>query len=97
MASGAYPVLKPIDPPTFLRALSTGEIAVGLALLTPFAPTRLAGVALTGFSGSLVGMYLRMPTLRNPGSIWPSQQGIVVSKDVWMLGIGLSLLMDNGG
>lgn len=30
--------------------------------------------------------------LRKPGSIWPSQAGTGVSKDVWMLGIGLGLL-----
>lgn len=29
-----------------------------------------------------------------PGSIWPSQAGIGVSKDVWMLGIGLGLVLD---
>ena len=37
-------------------------------------------------------LHLRTPSLRKPGSIWPSQQGIGVSKDVWMLGIGLDLL-----
>jgi hypothetical protein len=26
-----------------------------------------------------------------PGSIWPSQAGTGISKDVWMLGIGLGL------
>jgi hypothetical protein len=32
--------------------------------------------------------------LRKPGSIWPSQQGMAISKDSWMLGIGLGLLAD---
>jgi hypothetical protein len=32
--------------------------------------------------------------MRQPGSIWPTQQGIAVSKDIWMLGIGLGLLAD---
>ena len=50
--------------------------------------------ALTGFSGALIAMYLRTPALHKPGSIWPSPQGIGVSKDVWMLGIGLGLLTD---
>jgi hypothetical protein len=52
---------------------------------------------LTGFSGSLVAMYLRTPSLRKPASIWPSPQGIAVSKDIWMLGIGLGLLIDGAG
>jgi hypothetical protein len=37
-------------------------------------------------------MYLRTDSLHKPGSIWPTQQGTGVSKDVWMLGIGLGLL-----
>jgi hypothetical protein len=41
-----------------------------------------------------MAMYARTPALREPGSIWPSQQGIGVAKDVWMLGIGLGLLLD---
>jgi hypothetical protein len=31
---------------------------------------------------------------RKPGSIWPTQAGTGVSKDAWMLGIGLSLMAD---
>jgi hypothetical protein len=32
--------------------------------------------------------------MHQPGSIWPTQQGTAVSKDVWMLGIGLGLLIE---
>jgi hypothetical protein len=39
-------------------------------------------------------MYARTPALRNPGSIWPSHAGIGISKDVWMLGIGIGLVVD---
>jgi uncharacterized membrane protein YphA (DoxX/SURF4 family) len=94
MASGSFPVFKSMEPPTFLRALSVGEMATGAALLAPFVPTVVAGAALTGFSGALVTMYLRTPALHKTGSVWPTQQGIGVSKDVWMLGIGLGLLLD---
>jgi uncharacterized membrane protein YphA (DoxX/SURF4 family) len=94
MAAGAFPVLKHLPPPRFLRLLAAGEIAVGTALLTPFVPSALAGAALTAFSGSLLAMYARTPALHKPGSIWPSPAGIGVSKDVWMLGIGLGLVVD---
>jgi hypothetical protein len=94
MASDAFPALKSIDAPKFLRALSGVEIATGLVLLAPFVPAGLAGAALTGFSGGLLAMYRRTPSLRKPGSIWPSAQGTAISKDVWMLGIGLGLLID---
>lgn len=94
MASGAYPVFKDMTPTDFLRMLSVGEIAVGAGLLAPFVPTAIAGALLTGFSGGLVGLYLRTPALHKPGSVWPTPDGIGVSKDVWMLGIGLALLAD---
>ena len=58
-------------------------------------PDRVAGAALTGFSGALVGMYLRTPELHKPGSVWPTRGGIGVSKDVWMLGIGTGLVMES--
>lgn len=91
MAANAFPILKDIPATQFLRMLSAGEIAIGSLLLAPVVPDVLAGLALTGFSGALLTMYARTPALRKPGSIWPSQAGTGVSKDVWMLGIGLDL------
>ncbi|SCX59609.1 hypothetical protein SAMN03159343_3969 [Klenkia marina] len=92
-AAGAYPFLSKVSPRTFAKALSTGEIAIGAALLTPFVPTAVAGAALTAFSGGLLGLYLRTPGMTKPGkSVAPTQDGLPVSKDVWMLGIGLGLL-----
>lgn len=95
MAAGAYPFLAKVPPPTFLKALSVAEIGAGAALLLPVVPNKVAGAALTAFAGSLLGMYLRTPALRRPGSVWPSQSGIAISKDVWMLGIGLGLMVDD--
>ena len=92
MAAGAFPPLGAISPTTFLRLLAAGEIATGAALLNPILPDTLAGVVLTGFSGALLAMYWRTPTMRKPGSIWPTQAGTAVSKDVWMLGIGVGML-----
>jgi uncharacterized membrane protein YphA (DoxX/SURF4 family) len=94
MAAGAFPFLKSIPPERFLKLLAAGEVVTGALLLAPFVPNAVAGTALTGFSGSLLAMYARTPVLRKPGSIWPSPGGIPVSKDVWMLGIGLGLLAD---
>jgi uncharacterized membrane protein YphA (DoxX/SURF4 family) len=92
--AAAFPMLADIEPTRFLRKLATAEIALGAALLIPFFPRRLAGLALTGFAGSLLTMYLRTPAMHKPGSVWPAPAGIAVSKDVWMLGIGLSLLTE---
>ena len=93
MAVGAIPALQRIPPQRFARILSTGEIALGAALLTPFVPSALVGAALVGFSGGLVQLYLKTPGMRQPGSVRPTQDGIGLAKDVWLLGAGLTLLL----
>jgi uncharacterized membrane protein YphA (DoxX/SURF4 family) len=94
-ATGTYPFLKKIDPPTFLRLLAAGEIAVGSALLLPVVPAAVAGAALVGFSAGLLGLYVRTPGMRR-GRFDPrsTPEGLPISKDVWMLGAGLALLVD---
>jgi hypothetical protein len=94
MASGAFPFLADMPPEKFIKALAAVEVGVGTALLVPVVGNKLAGAALTAFAGGLLAMYLRTPALHKPGSVWPTQAGMAVSKDVWMLGIGLGLLAD---
>lgn len=94
VACGAYPFLRKVPPTAFLKALAAAEIGTGAALLAPFVPNKVAGTALTAFAGSLVALYLRTPAMHKPGSVWPTQAGTGVSKDIWMLGIGLGLLAD---
>jgi uncharacterized membrane protein YkgB len=94
LAAGAFPVLGKLAPATFLRLLAAAEITTGAALLTPVVPNAVAGAPLTAFSAALTAMYLRTPSLHKPNSVWPTPAGIGISKDVWMLGIGLSLLAD---
>ena len=93
MGSGAYPVLKKVEPKVFLKVLSVGEIAVGAALLLPIVPAGLAGMALIGFSGALLGMYVRTPGLHDK-YLRPTHNGVPIAKDVFMLGSGLSLVID---
>jgi hypothetical protein len=89
----AYPVLKKLDPKLFAKILAAGEISVGTALLLPIVPAGLAGLALIGFSGALVGMYVRTPAMHDR-YLRPSQQGTALAKDIWMLGSGISLVVD---
>ena len=91
-AAGTYPFLNKVPPQQFAKALSTAEIGIGAALLTPFVPTAVAGAALAAFSGGLLGLYLRTPGMRQPGSLKPTEQGQALAKDVWLLGIGIGLL-----
>ncbi len=94
MASGAYPIVHKVPPKPFLKALAVGETTLGAALLLPIVPAGLAGLALAGFSGSLLGVWWRTPGMHEEGSPRPTQQGITIAKDVWMLGIGTSLVID---
>lgn len=94
-ACGAYPVFHKLTPQKFTRLLSCAEITTGSLLLAPFVPGVVAGAFLSGFSGALVGLYGRTPGMREPGSVWPTQNGIPLAKDSWMLGIGLGLVTDD--
>ena len=93
MASGSFPMVKNVSAPTFLKALAVGEMATGALLLAPMVSPVKAGVALTAFSSALLTMYSRTPGMRQPGSIWPTPDGIGLAKDVWMLGIGSGLVL----
>ncbi len=52
---------KNVSPATFGRALSTGEIALGAALLAPVVPATVAGAGLAVFGGGFIHMYLKLP------------------------------------
>ena len=94
-AAGAYPFVTKVEPARFLKLLAGAEIAVGAALLLPVVPAALAGAALTGFSAGLLGLYLKTPGMRRgPNDLRSTPEGLAVSKDVWMLGAGLGLLVD---
>jgi hypothetical protein len=94
-AASAYPQVSEVPPEKFTSTLSMAEMAVGAVLLAPIVPAGLAGLVLTGFSSGLLGLYLKTPGLTEEGSVRPTQQGVPIAKDVWMLGIGLALVIDS--
>ena len=93
MASTAYPQVSEVEPRTFVRALGAAEVALGGALLTPFVSPLVAGAGLTAFSAGLLGLYLRTPGMTEDG-VRPSQQGMPLAKDSWLLSMGIALMMD---
>ena len=94
MGAKVYPQLSKMEPETFGKLLSYAEMSLGAMLLAPFVPSRVAGLGLAVFSGSLLTMYRRIPEMTLDDGIRPSQQGTVVAKDVWMLGIAAALILD---
>jgi hypothetical protein len=96
MAANAFPQVKQLDPQKFGKVLSAAEMGLGAALLVPFIPSRLVGLGLAAFSGGLLAMYFRTPGMTQGDAVRPTQEGTPVAKDVWMLGIALSLIIDGG-
>lgn len=94
MASGTYPAFEGMDPVQFTKTLGAAEVALGAALVLPVVPTGLAAAGLTAFASGLLGLYARTPGMREDGSWRPSQDGTALAKDVWLAGIGVTLLMD---
>ena len=93
-ASGTYPVLQNVPPDQFAMALGASEVALGGALMLPFAVgDSLAGLGLSSFAAGLIGLYAQTPGMRQEGSVRPTQQGIPLAKDVWLVGIGATLLL----
>jgi hypothetical protein len=91
----AFPQFADLEPKDFVQLLSTGEIALGAALVgIGIVPSSLAGLGLGIFGGALTRLYLRAPGTRREGTIAPSQQGIGLVKDSWMLAIGTALVLD---
>lgn len=93
MASTAYPQVGSMEPKTFVRALGAAETALGGALLAPFISPGLAGAGLTAFSAGLMGLYFKIPGMTEDG-IRPSQQGMALAKDSWLLAMGTALMLD---
>lgn len=94
MGATGVPQIADIPPKTFATYLSAGEIALGVALLTPVVPGWLAGAGLGAFSAGLLNMYRKTPGMTIDG-IRPTQEGTGVAKDVFMLGIAGSLILDS--
>ncbi len=94
MASKAFPQLSQLEAQQFGKALAASEIAIGSVLLAPFISSRLAGLGLLAFSAGMMTLYFRTPELTQEDGVRPTQDGTAVAKDIWMVGIALSLLLD---
>lgn len=93
-AAAGNPEVEALEPEQFARGLSIAEMVLGGALLTPFVPSWIAGVGLTGFAAGLNRLYWNAPGLRREGDVRPTEQGQGIAKDVWMTAIGLALTID---
>lgn len=93
-AAIVFPVLKKMDPVHFGKALSTFEIVLGAALLVPVVPTWVAAAGLSGFSAALMGVYFKTPGMTLQDGVRPAPAGMGIARDVFMLGSGLGLVIE---
>ncbi|KDA06396.1 hypothetical protein DC31_11130 [Microbacterium sp. CH12i] len=56
--------------------------------------TWLVSAGLIGFSGMLMGVYLKTPGMTLKDGIRPAPAGMGIARDVFMLGSGLGLLLE---
>jgi hypothetical protein len=95
MAAAAIPPLKKIKPDAFAMLLSGTEVVLGAALLIPVIPSALVGAGLVAFGGGLLRLYWATPGTHEPGDPRPTQAGIPLAKDAWLVGAGLTLIVDD--
>lgn len=93
-ASKAFPQIGRLEAQQFGAVLAASEITIGSALLAPFVPSRLAGLALLAFSAGMLTMYFRTPEMTLEDGVRPSPDGVALAKDSWMTGIALALILD---
>lgn len=92
MAASGIPALKNLPSDQFGKILGASELAVGGALLSPFVSNRLAGAALSAFGAGLLTMYFKNDSMTESDGIRPSQEGIPLAKDSWLVAMGAALI-----
>lgn len=93
-AATGVPQVNSMSPDTFGKFVSYSEIGIGAALLTPIVPKKIAGLALGTFSAGLLSMYFRNPSMTQSDGIRPSDDGMSLAKDAFMLAIAGALVTD---
>ncbi|WP_165164747.1 DoxX family membrane protein [Corynebacterium qintianiae] len=91
MAATGLPFVKEMDAENFAKLLACAETGLGVALLLPFVPNRLAGIGLTAFAAGLLSMYFSNDDLTEDDGVRPTQDGLSLAKDSWLAGIGAAL------
>ena len=95
-AASGIPALAKLPSDKFGTWIGYAETGLAAALLAPFVSSKVAGAGLTAFGGGLLSMYFRNPEYTEGDGIRPSQEGLSLAKDVFILAIGLALMVEGG-
>lgn len=91
-AATGVPLVKVLPADKFGTILGASEIALGAAMAIPAIPNRIAGVGLTAFSAGLLSLYFANPENTKADRIRPTDEGLGLAKDVFMLSLGVGLI-----
>jgi hypothetical protein len=93
-AARLVPQVERMDPRTFAKALAAGEVTLGAALMLPVVPAAVAGLGLSAFAASLLATQRPTNGQHADGTSEPPAPATPTATDAWMLGAGVSLLLD---
>ena len=94
-AAKLVPQVERMDPRTFSKVLAAGEVTLGTALMLPIVPAAVAGLGLTAFAASVLAT--QRPSNGQHADTTgeqPANQAVPHATEAWMLGAGVSLLLD---
>ncbi|WP_394282148.1 hypothetical protein [Corynebacterium sp.] len=91
-ATSGISAIKNLPAKDFSKYLGGAEVGLGAALLAPFVSNKVAGAGLVAFGSGLLTMYFNNEENTESDGIRPSQQGLSLSKDSWLVALGLGLL-----
>lgn len=91
-AASGIPALKKLPADKFGSILGWSEAAVGGAMLAPFVSNRLAGIGVTALGAGLLTLYFNNEGNTKDDGIRPTDEGISLAKDSWLVAIGLGLI-----
>lgn len=96
-AATGVPAVKNLPANKFGSIVGWSEAALGAALLAPMVSNFVAGAGLTAFSSGLMTLYFADPENREDDGIRPTEKGMSLAKDAWLVAIGAALVFGSFG
>ena len=93
-AARLMPQVEKMDPRTFAKVLGAGEVTLGAALILPVVPAAVAGLGLSAFAASLLATQRPTNGQHADGQNETPASATPPATEAWMLGAGVSLLLD---
>ena len=93
-AARLMPQVEKMDPRTFAKVLGAGEVTLGAALILPVVPAAVAGLGLSAFAASLLATQRPTNGQHADATSQPATPAVPNATEAWMLGAGVSLLLD---